>query len=608
MRIPTTVLMLVTLWPTQARSLEVGQAAPPPEWALLERHLLESMYPAAVEFVRRYTNPEGTLIWRKSWPGMDGSDDAYESYYNFPLYYALGGPAELDPLSRRLWEAVTRQFTGYGLVYKEFDAYYDWMHHGESYVNFYFFGLADPANQKFRDRALRFAGLYMNEDPEAQNWDPVNKLIRSPITGSKGPRFVNTADDWSTHRAVLAGYPLPYDDIPNVRQSSAWIDDKLFPFILDTMNRRMMRADVPLNLTATSMMLNAYMYTGDPKYRRWVLDYVEAWAERARRNNGVLPDNVGPSGMIGETMDGKWWGGYYGWRWPHGLFNLLESSTIGTANALLVTGDLRYLELPRSQVDLVLGKSRVENGRRLVPHRYAEQGWYDYRPLPEQYPVNLWYLSQDPADRKRFAQAVEGTDWERLDYTKAKGDDKHEGPWLAFLEGKNPDYPVQILRATYGETLRRLSVIRSDQTRPDDMDVHHWQQRNPVILEGLVQLMLGGPNHIYHGGLLHTRLRYFDPERKRSGIPPDVAALVSRITGDEVAVQLANLHPTEAREVILQAGMFGEHQFTTVRHDGGMAQVNARTLTVRLRPASLASVTLGMRRYANQPTYAFPWH
>ena len=144
MRISTIVLMLVTLWPTQAQSLEVGQAAPPPEWALLERHLLESMYPAAVEFVRRYTNPEGTLIWRKSWPGMDGSDDAYESYYNFPLYYALGGPAELDPLSRRLWEAVTRQFTGYGLVYKEFDAYYDWMHHGESYVGFYLFGLADP--------------------------------------------------------------------------------------------------------------------------------------------------------------------------------------------------------------------------------------------------------------------------------------------------------------------------------------------------------------------------------------------------------------------------------------------------------------------------------
>ena len=42
--------------------------------------------------------------------------------------------------------------------------------------------------------------------------------------------------------------------------------------------------------------------------------------------------------------------------------------------------------------------------------------------------------------------------------------------------------------------------------------MHHWQQRNPVVLEGLVQLMLGGPNHIYHGGLLaRAACFYFDP-------------------------------------------------------------------------------------------------
>lgn len=167
---------------------------------------------------------------------------------------------------------------------------------------------------------------------------------------------------------------------------------------------------------------------------------------------------------------------------------------------------------------------------------------------------------------------------------------------------------MQILRATFRETLRRVSVIRSDRTEPEKMNVHHWQQRNPVVLEGLVQLMLGGPNHIYHGGLLHTRLRYFDPRRRRSGVPPDVAALVSRITRDEVEIRLANLHPTEAREVILQAGMNGKHQFTTLGCDDGSAAVNARTLSVRLHPASLARVTLGMKRYVNRPTYAFPWH
>jgi hypothetical protein len=146
----------------------------------------------ALEFVRKYTREDGTLIWRDKWPGMDGSDDAYESFYNFPLYYALGGPEEIHALSRRLWDAVTRQFTRYGLVQNEFDGYYDWMHHGEGYTYFYFFGLADPTVTKYRDRAVRFAGLYLGEDPSAPNYDAAHKLIRSPITGSRGPRFVNT--------------------------------------------------------------------------------------------------------------------------------------------------------------------------------------------------------------------------------------------------------------------------------------------------------------------------------------------------------------------------------------------------------------------------------
>lgn len=88
----------------------------PPEWALWQRQLLEQIYPPAMEFVKKYTNPDGTLKWRDEWPGMDGSDDGYESFYNFPLYRALGGPMELDSLSRHLWEGVTRQFTKYRQV------------------------------------------------------------------------------------------------------------------------------------------------------------------------------------------------------------------------------------------------------------------------------------------------------------------------------------------------------------------------------------------------------------------------------------------------------------------------------------------------------------
>ena len=76
-----------------------------------------------------------------------------------PMVAALGGHQDIHPLSRKLWEAVTRQFTGYGQVHNEYDAYYDWMHHGESSTYFYFLGLADPTVAKYRERASRFAGL-----------------------------------------------------------------------------------------------------------------------------------------------------------------------------------------------------------------------------------------------------------------------------------------------------------------------------------------------------------------------------------------------------------------------------------------------------------------
>ena len=178
----------------------------PAEWAIWERHVLEQLPPALLTFVDKYTHEDGTLIWRDEWPGFDGSDDGYESFYNFPLYYALGGPQSIDPLTRKLWDGVTRQFTGYGQIYDEFDAHYDWMHHGESYTNFYMFGLMDPNDSTFHERSVKFAALYNGENPDAPNFDPEKKLIRSPITGSRGPHFVNTAEDWVTHRPILAHY------------------------------------------------------------------------------------------------------------------------------------------------------------------------------------------------------------------------------------------------------------------------------------------------------------------------------------------------------------------------------------------------------------------
>jgi len=587
----------------------------PPPWALLERFLIDTMNEAAVEFVERYTRADGTLVWRDEWPGMDGSDDAYESFHNFPLFYALGGSEKVHDLSRKEWDAITRQFTAYGQIYREFDAYYDWMHHGESYIYIYYFGLADPTVKRDVDRALRFAGMYTGEDPEAPNYDPVLKLIRSPINGSRGPRHQMSAEDWVTHRPILAHYPAPYEDIPGVTGPIAdWNDDAVFAEILKLMNRRMAQGDVPLNLTATSLVTHAYLYTGEEKYRRWVLDYVQAWRDRAAANGGLLPDNVGLSGKIGECMEGKWWGGYYGWRWPHGAMNILESALIAGMNATLLTGDLSWLDFPRSQLDGLWALGREEEGVWKVPHRHGDQGWYDYRPPDSRLYVQLWYLSQEEADLERLLRLWDRNAWNRVVPGSGKGDQLHAEPWFAFLRGENPGYPEAILQSQYLEMCRRLDVLRHDDGDPREWDVHHWQEINPVRCEGLVQLTLGGPQIIYHGGLLHCRVRYFDPAQRRAGLPPNVAALVRQITPDHTVLQLINLHPLRERPVILQAGAFGEHQFTDVRvvaegegQAGEPIPVHSKWLQVHLAPGSGITLDLGLRRFANRPTYATPW-
>ena len=598
-------------------SIRATQVAGIPDWALRQRQLIHAMNEAAPLFQARYTRADGTFIWRDEWPGMDGSDDGYESYHNWPLFYALGGSADIHERSRFLWDAVTRQFTAYGQIYQEFDAYYDWMHHGESSIYFYYFGFADPDRAIDRARALRFADLYAGED--APNWNPEHRMMRSPINGSKGPRYENSWDDWSTHRWVLAEYPVPFDDLDVPTEMRAWRgeivpvadweDDAVYAKILDALNTRQMRCDVPLNLTSTSLITNAFLYTGEDKYRSWVLDYLEAWAGRIQENGGLCPDNVGPSGVVGETLDGKWWGGYYGWRWPHGLHTIIEPLTIAAMNAVLLTGDMGYLDIPRSQIDYLINLGRMEEGQLLIPYRHTDEGWTSYRPLAPQHFAQIWYISQSDKDRQAIDQFPQvQTSWLDVTPGSGKGDDQHFGPWYCYLDGRNPDYPRRILEAQYAEVLRRMDVMRSDFGDPQDWDVHHWQDINPVRTEALVQLTCGGPQVVYHGGLLHTRLRYYDAEARRPCLPPDVAALVTQLDANSVTVQLTNSSPLHGRRAILQAGAFGEHQFIEVsaNREEAPVSVNAKHFEVALPPGRTVVLACKMRRYCHTASYEQP--
>jgi hypothetical protein len=179
--------------------------------------------------------------------------------------------------------------------------------------------------------------------------------------------------------------------------------------------------------------------------------------------------------------------------------------------------------------------------------------------------------------------------------------------WLDFLEGRNPGYPENALRRDLASIPRKVEMFRGDTRPPERRLSDNMMDANPAAAIALEQLMWGALPPGRAGELMNARLRYFDPVRRRAGLPEDVGALVSELGDTRTVVTLVNLNATESRTLAVQGGAYGEHQFVQVEWIGKREQINARDFTVVLAPGSGARLTLTLRRYANAPTVRFPW-
>ena len=580
--------------------------APPPTWAIYERQLIDTLNRAGIEFYDTYVLEDGTLEWKERYEGgMNSSDDAYEAFRGFSLLTAIGGSDEIDKRNRYVWDGITRQFTRYGQIYREFDSNWDWMHHGEGYITLYPMGMVEPDDEKFRDRSVRFAAMYIGEDPEAPNWDPEHKIIRSVMNGSRGPKMEWVTRDWIPTNANLTYYPLPFFDIPGVEESTAWINDHpdndQFGKLVKAMSDRMAKGDVPINLAATALIANAYLYTGDEKYVQWVKDYVGTWERLTEENGGITPDNVGLSGKIGEYT-GHWWGGYYGWVWPRGGTDVVYATLTSAKVATLLTGDRRYSELPRSQMAVMRKEGKLENGRYVMPIRHDERGWYHYSAeIPYPY-VNLWYLYHNDDDWRNI---------ERLAEAELERNGRISDPdlgWAYFVRGKNPGYPVEAFQKDFEFVADRMNTIREENGDPETFVDNKWINHDPVRMDNLVRLTIGAMPIHKRGEMLHAQVRYFDPENSRAGLPSDVATLVSRIEEDWVQIEISNLNQFERRQLVIQGGTYGEHQIKSVSIGETSKQaVDSKAVKLDVGPGAGFSVRLGLDRYQNKPSYDFPW-
>src|SRR5207249_5938074 len=200
-----------------AGTVRIDTPMPPPRWAVLERKLLDDNAAACREFFKKYFDERGYLLCVVRWGANDGPDDAPENMNRWPELHALGADDEILKLYLLGWEGHLKQYTEakttdvpiarQGMYHKEFIVQFDWMHNGEGLQLFNRMGLSVPRDAKYVERALRFAGFYMDEDPEAKNYDPKHKIIKSMMNGSRGPMLRKaTALDWAGDPIDLTGF------------------------------------------------------------------------------------------------------------------------------------------------------------------------------------------------------------------------------------------------------------------------------------------------------------------------------------------------------------------------------------------------------------------
>ena len=576
----------------RAATLTIEAPMSPPGWAVLERQILAENVPACREFFKRYFDDRGYLQCFVRWGANDGPDDAFENFNHWPELHALGASDEILEMYLKGHEGLIRQYSEAktvevpiarnGMYYNEFCVQSDWMHHGEGLQLFNRMGLSIPTDPKYQERARRFAGFYMNEDPEALNYDPAHKIIKSMINGSRGPMLRKaTSIDW-------VGDPFDVSGFTAMHRERTFQE-----FLAHYQEYTDVVGDNCLNLAATTLAMNAYLLAHEAKYKDWLLGYMDAWLDRLKQNHGIIPSYIDLDGKIGGP-DGKWWGMAYGWGFSpvnpvtgrRENRHRIPRALVGFNNALLLSGDQKYVDAWRAQIEAVNANGRNRDGRMEYPTMHGEQGWYGWQDSPWNIgALEVWYWSMKPEDLRRVGK---------------------EG-WIEYLQGNNPGYPESALNRDRQSIPQKLNAMRRDQTPPEKRLADNMLGYNPAATAVLIQLMLGGLPPGVDGGLLNARLRYFDPARRRAGIPEEVAALVSEITDTSTTVTLVNLSQTESKTVIIQGGAYGEHRIERVTTRGVATKVDAPHLTVTLRPASGEKLILRMKRYANAPTVMHPF-
>ena len=436
-----------------------------------------------------------------------------------------------------------------------------------------------------RQRARRFAGFYMGEDPEAPNYDPAHKIIRSMENGSRGPMLRKaTPLDW-------VGDPFDVKGFDALHGESTFEQ-----FLAHYQEYGDVVGDHFLNLVATTLPMNAYLLAGEPKYKKWIVDYMDAWLDRMKQNGGIIPSFVDLDGRIGGP-EGKWWKNAYGWGFSpvnpvtgkREDRNRIPRALVGFNNALLVTGDQKYVDAWRTMIDAVNSHARDDRRhassiRRCTAPRAGMAGG---------------------TTRGTWARWRSGTGRRGRGTSSAAGRRRLAG---IPRKGRIPRIPEEALRARSARRSRSGSrALRRDTTPPEKRLADNMLDFNPAATDSLVQLMWGALVPGREGGLLNARLRYFDPDqeaRRRARGRGGARLGAVRYASHGDARQPESIPAPDRHRAGRRLRRASAHSVTG---DGDTTAIGGPLLTVQLDPGSGQKLVLEMKRYANTPTILHPW-
>ncbi len=560
-----------------------------PEWAPRQREVLELNATIAREFEKGFLKQDGALTGDiRHGGGVSAPDDVMETLAKLPLLYAMGAHEDTWRVYWKAYKGIAAQCTEMGLFENEMVKHLDWHHNGEQYQGFWMAALVAHDDPEYRRLAVKFAGFFDGSNPDVPNYDPEHKVVRSINCGGAGPILHATVKQWNADAEEGSEFWTPWRECGH---------------------------DGPINLVTTNFGTTAYLLTGDEKHRKRTMEYIDAWRRRAEDNGGIIPSIVELDGTAPE----QWWGGVMGWNFRQfgGLFHVSTGERVAWGNALLLTGDDSYYDSLRTVADEVWKHHESEEAtdrrtgetqtRYYLPAHYDGKGWTGVMRHPHSQGIyasilaNIYLATMAEQDLERLMNRVHSGIYAAGHAAWQEGG--YERDWIAWLGGEESDWPVRELDRIIARSERDVADIRKEaaagvEKRRARGWPRHWSWVGPVVNQ-----RTGGIMPLWTGQLLLCRLFYFDPQRGgRAGMPADCAALVSALGDESVTVTLVNMNPDQSRTIIVQAGAYSEHRFTTVRAEGGKpVEVDGTRFVAELKPGSTLELTVGMERYVNEP-------